>query len=297
MHQGRKVYRFFSVIIYTILALVAVVCILPLLHVLFASFSDPATLQLHRGIILWPLGNFTLKGYELVLSNSKIYTGYINTIFYVTAGTTLGIFLTLMGGYVLSRQGFFWKKPIMMFITFTMLFNGGMIPFYLVINSLGWIDSPLAIIVPGCLSVFNIIIMRTSMLSIPASLYECSFLDGANHFQFFFKIMIPLSKPTTAALVVFSAVAQWNSWFNAMLFLKSKKLFPLQLVIREILVENKTTNLTTGAGLTASDISRNLYHLLLQYSTAVVATLPILFIYPFLQKYFVKGMMIGSLKE
>jgi len=248
-------------------------------------------------LILWPLGKPTLRGYELVLGSSKIARGYLNTIIYVIAGTGLGIFLTLMAGYVLSRKTFLWKGPIMAFITFTMMFNGGMVPFYFVVRNLGWLDSRLAIIIPGCLSVFNIIIMRTSMMSIPDSLYESAILDGANHFVYFFRIAIPLSTATIAALVLFSAVGQWNSWFNALIFLKDQKLFPLQLIVREILVENQTTNLTSGAGLTSADLSKNMYGLLLQYSTVIVASLPILCIYPFLQKYFVNGVMIGSLKE
>ena len=290
-------YRIFTIFNYTILALLAVACLLPVIHVFFSSISDPMLLKAHSGIVIWPLGSPSLKGYEIVLKNSRVLKSYLNTILYVASGTTLGVFLTLMGGYVLSRKSFLWKKPIMIFITFTMMFNGGMIPFFLVVKSLGWYDSPMAVIIPGCLSVFNIIIMRTSMMGIPDSLYEAAVLDGADHFVYFFKIVIPLSKATIAAVVLFSAVGQWNSWFNAMIFLKSKNLFPLQLVIREVLVENNTSSITSGADVTSAALSQNLYQYLVQYSTVIITILPILCIYPFLQKYFVSGIMIGSLKE
>jgi putative aldouronate transport system permease protein len=265
--------------------------------VFFSSISDPLLLKAHSGIVIWPLGKPTNKGYEIVLHNSRVIKSYINTILYVASATTLGVFLTLIGGYVLSRKNFLWKNVLMVYVTFTMMFNGGLIPFFLTIKNLGWLDTPLAIIIPGCLSVFNIVIMRTSMLSIPDSLYEAAVLDGADHFVYFFKIVIPLSKATIAAVVLFTAVGQWNSWFNAMIFLKSKALFPLQLVIREVLVENNTSSITSGTDVTSAALSQNLYKYLVQYSTVIVAILPILCIYPFLQKYFVSGVMIGSLKE
>jgi ABC-type sugar transport system, permease component len=290
-------YRIFTFFNYIILGLLAFVCLLPILHVFFSSISDPLLLKAHSGIIIWPLGKPTNKGYEIVLRNARVLKSYLNTIIYVTASTSLGVFFTLIGGYVLSRKNFLWKNVIMVYVTFTMMFSGGLIPFYMVVKNLGWLDTPFAIIIPGCLSVFNIVIMRTSMMSIPDSLYEAAVLDGADHFVYFFKIAIPLSKATIAAVVLFSAVAQWNSWFNAMIFLKSKNLFPLQLVIREVLVENNTSSITSGADVTSAALSQNLYQYLVQYSTVIIAILPILCIYPFLQKYFVSGIMIGSLKE
>lgn len=290
-------YRIFTFFNYIILGLLAFVCLLPILHVFFSSISDPLLLKAHSGIIIWPLGKPTNKGYEIVLRNARVLKSYLNTIIYVAASTSLGVFFTLIGGYVLSRKNFLWKNVIMIYVTFTMMFSGGLIPFYMVVKNLGWLDTPFAIIIPGCLSVFNIVIMRTSMMSIPDSLYEAAVLDGADHFVYFFKIAIPLSKATIAAVVLFSAVAQWNSWFNAMIFLKSKNLFPLQLVIREVLVENNTSSITSGADVTSAALSQNLYQYLVQYSTVIIAILPILCIYPFLQKYFVSGIMIGSLKE
>lgn len=297
MYSKSTGYKVFTVVNYMILALLAVVCLLPVVHVFFASISDPQLLKAYTGVVLWPLGKVTWKGYEIVLNNSQIARSYLNTIIYVFSATALGVFLTMMGGYVLSRRDFLWKKVIMVYITFTMMFNGGIIPFYLVVKALGWLDTPFAIIIPGCLSVFNIIIMRTAMMGIPDSLYESAVLDGAGHFTYFFKIVVPLSKATIAAVVLFTAVGQWNSWFNSMIFLRSRKLFPLQLIVREILVENNTTNITSGADVTSAALGQNLYKYLVQYSTVVVTILPIICVYPFLQKYFVNGVMIGSLKE
>jgi len=290
-------YRVFTVFNYILLAMLAAVCLLPIFHVFFASISDPQLLKMYSGIVIWPLGKPTFKGYEIVLQNASVIRSYLNTILYVSAGTALGVVLTLMAGYVLSRKQFLLKNPIMIFITFTMMFNGGLIPFYLVVKSLGWLDTPLAIIIPGCLSVFNIIIMRTSMMGIPDSLYESAVLDGADHFIFFTKIAVPLSKAAIATIVLFSAVGQWNSWFNAMIFLRTRALFPIQLVIREILVENNTSSIMSGGDVTSAALSQNLYQYLVQYSAVIVVVLPILCIYPFLQKYFVNGVLIGSLKE
>lgn len=297
MYRKSMSYRIFTVANYVFLGLLMVVCLIPFLHVFFSSISDPTLLKLHSGVVLWPLGEANVKGYEIVLNNSKLLRSYLNTFFYVGSGTTLGVFLTMLGGYVLSRRNFLWKKPIMFFITFTMLFHGGLIPFYMVVRSLGWLDTPMAVIVPGCLSVFNIVIMRTAMMGISDSMYESAMLDGAGHLVCFFRIAIPLSKPTIASVVLFSAVGQWNSWFNALIFLKSRKLFPLQLIVREILVQNNTTDITSGADVTSAALGQNLYKYLVQYSTVIVTILPIICIYPFLQKYFVNGIMIGSLKE
>lgn len=292
-----KGYKSFTVFNYIILSLLMVCCLLPIVHVFFSSISDPQLLQNYSGVVIWPLGEPTLKGYEIVFHNNKILRSYLNTILYVGTGTVFSVFMTLLGGYVLSRKHFYWKKIIMIFITFTMLFNGGLVPFYLVVRSLHWLNTPIAMIIPGTVSVFNIIIMRTSMMNIPDSLFEAAVLDGADHFHYFAQVVVPLSKATIAAIVLFIAVSLWNSWFNGLIFLRNRDLFPLQLIVREIVVENSTTNITSGADLTARGISKNLYKYLVQYSTVIVTILPILCIYPFLQKYFVSGVMIGSLKE
>jgi putative aldouronate transport system permease protein len=279
-----------------ILCAVSAACVIPLIHVLFSSISDPVKLQVYNGLVIWPLGKPTLEGYKLVLQNPRILAGYANTIFYVAAATLFGVFMTAIAGYALSRKNLLLKAPLMFFITFTMLFNGGLIPFYLVVKELGWLDTRFAVIIPASLSVFNIIIMRTSMLSIPDSLEESAKLDGAGHFTIFLRIILPLSKSVIAVIFLFYAVYQWNSWFGAAIFLQTKSLFPLQLILREILIQNQMSDIMYGSGISSSVISQNFYNLLLKHSTTIVATVPILFVYPFVQRYFVTGVMIGSLK-
>lgn len=290
---GRTIFRVVNAVV---LGLVAATCIVPLIHVFFSSISDPVKLQVYNGLVIWPLGTPTLEGYRLVVQNPRILAGYANTIFYVTAATLFGVFLTALAGYVLSRKNLLLKNAIMFFITFTMLFSGGLIPFYMVVKWLGWLDTRLAVIIPASLSVFNIIIMRTSMLSIPDSLEESAKLDGAGHFTIFFRIILPLSQAVLAVIFLFYAVYQWNSWFGAAIFLQTKSLFPLQLILREILVQNQMSDLMYGSGVSSGVISQNFYNLLLKHSTTIVATLPILLVYPFVQRYFVTGVMIGSLK-
>jgi putative aldouronate transport system permease protein len=276
-----------------VLIFIAAACLLPLLHVLFSSLSDPTMLARNEGVVLWPLGVPSLKGYQLVFKNPNIVQGYGNTIYYVVTATLLGTLLCSIAGYVLSRKGLMWRGPLMFFVTFTMMFSGGLIPFYMVVRNLGWIDHRIALIVPGCISVFNVIIMRTSFQSIPDSLEESAKLDGAGHMTILFQIILPLSKAVVAVIVLFIAVAQWNSWFFAMIFLQTRSMFPLQLILREILVQNDVSKVLQGTDVVAQ---MDLYKPLVQYCTTIVATAPILCIYPFVQKYFVTGVMIGSLK-
>lgn len=283
--------RVFDVLNTIFMIFMIVICLAPMLHVFFASFSEPEQLMRHTGIILKPLG-FTLKGYELVFKNPNILSGYYNTIIYVVFGTALNIIMTSLGAYALSRKDVLWNKPIMLMITFTMFFSGGLIPFYLLVKNLGWIDSRLAVIVPGAINVWNLIVMRTSFASIPDSLCESAQIDGANDFVILFRIILPVSKATLAAMTLFYAVGHWNSWFNAMIFLKKRTKYPLQLILREILITEDVSKMTYE--MAVSD--QGTYKLLIQYATIVVSTLPILFIYPFLQKYFVQGVMVGSLK-
>lgn len=272
---------------------VAFACLAPVLHVIFASLSDPKRLLEHTGIILAPLG-FTLKGYEIVFSNSTILMGYANTFFYVIAGTLLSTVLTAVGGYCLSRKNLLWGNAIMFLISFTMLFSGGLIPFYMVVTKLGMYDTRWAVIIPTAISVFNLIIMRTSLKEIPDSLEESAKIDGAGHVRIMFQIVLPLAKATIAVIVLFYAVNIWNSWFNAMIFLRTRSLYPLQVVLKEILVQNDTsTVLTSGSDTTGLT---DIYKPLVKYCTIVAATLPVLCFYPFAQKYFVTGVMIGSIK-
>lgn len=284
-------YKVFTVFNYALLILIGFLCLAPMLHTIFASFSEPGPLSAHIGFIFRPLG-FTLNGYKLVFQNPNIYTGYVNTIIYVICSTLLGTALTITSGFVLSRKNLLLKNQMMFFLAFTMMFNGGMIPFYMVVRNLGMLDTRWALIIPGCVNVFNIIIMRTSMAEIPDSLEEAARIDGAGSMTIMTRIVVPLSKATIAVVVLFYAVGQWNAWFNASIFLQDRSLYPLQLILRDILIQNDASQMNR------SDLENNLaiYKDLIKYCTTVIATLPILCVYPFVQKYFVKGVMIGSVK-
>lgn len=288
---GEKIFDSMNVIF---MIFMMIICAYPMLYVLFASISDPSALSQHQGILYRPLG-FTLKGYKLVLDNPNITMGYVNTIFYVVVGTAVNLLVTSIGAYVLSRKNLFWGSLIMFMITFTMFFGGGLIPYYLTIQKLGLLNKRLALIIPGAISTWNLIVMRTSFMSIPDSLEESARIDGANDFTILFRIILPLSKATLAVMALFYAVGHWNGWFNAMIFLRDRKLFPLQLFLREILISNDTNTMQRITDMSQLG-EQDLYKSLVQYCTVIVATVPILFIYPFLQKYFVKGVMIGSIK-
>lgn len=265
----------------------------PLLHVLMASFSDPAKLMSHQGLLLWPDG-FSLEGYKVVLNNPNILMGYKNTLIYVVCGTALNILLTSMGAYVLSRRKLIFKKPLTILIVFTMYFSGGLIPNFLLVKSLGLYNSRLALIIPGAIATWNLIVMKTSFQQIPAGLEESAKIDGANDFVILFRIIMPVARATVAVMVLFYAVGHWNSWFNAMVYLRDRVKFPLQLLLREILIAN-----STGGNVFESAGEEGVFLLdeLIKYCTIVISTLPILCIYPMIQKYFVTGVMMGSLKE
>ncbi len=286
--------KIFDFVNYFLMVLVAVLCLYPLLYVVFSSLSDPLLLVTQDGILLHPMG-FTLKGYELVCKNPNILMGYINTFFYVIAGTFINVIFTAMSAYVLSHRNLYWKKALTVIVVFTMFFSGGLIPFFLQVKNLGLYNSRLALILPSAIVVWNLIIMRTAFLSIPNSLEESARIDGAGDFTILFRIVIPLSAATIAVITLFYAVGHWNSWFSAMIFLRNRNKYPLQLVLREILIANDTSSMTVDEiGLNSANDDK--YRVLVQYATTVVATIPILCIYPYLQKYFIKGVMIGSLK-
>jgi len=288
----------FNIINTILLLLLAFACLSPLLHVFLASFSDPTLLtQYQGGMILWPLSDatasLTFKGYSFVLTNSGLIRGYANTFYYVGAGTRLSVLLCSLGGYCISRRNTLWMKYLMIIMTFTMFFSGGMIPLYMVNKFLGIVNTRWVIVIMGVISVFNVIIVRTAFQAIPASLEESAQLDGAGHLTVLFRITFPLAKATIAVIALFYAVGKWNEYLTAAIYLTDRKLYPLQIILREILIMSSGTS---EFDLGAEAGSYNLYKKLLQYSTIIFATLPILCIYPFVQKYFVKGVMIGSLK-
>lgn len=285
----------FNIINFSFMILISIVCIAPIWHVAMASISDPRELMMMTGLLLKPLGNITLKGYELVFNNSSIISGYINTFIYVTSTTIIGTSLTLIAGYVISRRDMKLKMPITLFILFTMMFNGGLIPSYMVNRSIGLINTPWANIIPGVINAFYIIVMKSSFEQLSASYEESAKLDGAGPITILIKILMPMVKATIAVIIMFNVVMVWNSWFQASIYLPRRRdLWPLQLFMREVLVQNDTSKILRGedAG-KVIDYTANL----VKYCTAMAGTLPILCIYPFVQKYFVKGVTLGGLKE
>ncbi|MDL2317908.1 carbohydrate ABC transporter permease [Eubacteriales bacterium OttesenSCG-928-A19] len=278
-------------LIYLFLIVLSIVTLYPIWHVLVASFSDGNLLMQHRGMLFWPKG-YSLESYRLVLSNNSIITGYTNTIFIVIVGTALNLVLTTMGAYVLSRRGFLWRTPAMMLVLFTMFFTGGMIPTFLLVEKLGLLDSKLALILPSAINTYNLVIMRTSFAAVPESLEESAKLEGANDFTILLRIFVPVSGAVIAVMVLYYATAHWNSWFPALLYMRTRSNYPLQLILREILIMNSLETMRDNIDI--EDMSR--VSETIKYTTIVVATVPILLLYPFLQKYFVKGVMIGAVK-
>ena len=292
---GSRIFNGINVVFF---ALVIVVCILPVWHVICASFSDAGWVMNQTGLI-WRIEKFNVNGYKLVFADSRIWTGYLNTLIYVFGTTALGMFLTVMAAYALSRKDFLWASPIMFLISFTMLFSGGIVPLYiLVTQNLGLFDNRLALILPGCMSAFYLILVRTALQNVPDSLEESAMLDGAGRFTILFQIMLPLIKATMATVILYYIIGNWNSWFSAMIYLRSKDKYPLQLVLKEILVTTSNSNTNVDISVLGSGDSADaiLYKQLVKYCTIVVATVPMFIFYPFVQKYFESGVMIGAIK-
>jgi putative aldouronate transport system permease protein len=284
--------RAFSVLNYSFLALISLFCLYPILYVLFASLSNNSLLTAHSGILLKPLG-FSLAAYEKVFKNPMILAGYRNTLFVLVAGLLVCLFMTSLGAYFLSRKNVFFKKPVMMLITFTMFFSGGIIPFYLNLRDLRLTNSLWGLIIPFAVNTYNLIILRTSFMAIPESLTEAALIDGAGHWRILFSIILPLSKAILSVMVLYYGVGIWNAWFWASAILQQRELYPLQVVLREILLQNSAISMS--AGVDAGD--QESVAATIKYATIVVATVPVLCIYPFLQKYFARGVMIGAVKE
>lgn len=292
---GSRIFNAINVIFF---AMVIIVCILPVWHVICASFSDAGWVMNQTGLI-WRIEKFNVNGYKLVFHDSRIWTGYLNTFIYVMGTTALGMLLTVMAAYALSRKDFLWASPIMFLISFTMLFSGGIVPLYiLVTQDLGLFDSRWALILPGCMSAFYLILVRTALQNVPDSLEESAMLDGAGRFTILFQIMLPLIKATMATVILYYIIGNWNSWFSAMIYLRSKDKYPLQLVLKEILVTTSNSNTNVDISVLGSGDSADavLYKQLVKYCTIIVSTVPMFIFYPFVQKYFESGVMIGAIK-
>ena len=285
--------KIFIILIYILLAAIMLVVFLPLVYIVSASFSDPQAV-ISNEVWFLPVRP-TLRGYQAVFKNRNILTGFANSFYYMIVGTLVNIVMTVMCAYPLSRKEFTARNKVAMIFVFTMYFSGGLIPTYMLVNSLGLVNTRWSMIIPSAMSTYNMIICRTYFVnSIPDELYEAGQLDGCTPFKYLLRVVVPLSKPILAVLVLYYGVTKWNSYFDAMIYLKSQTMVPLQIVLRDILILNQV-DYTMISDASAIAAQRGLTDLL-KYSTIVVASLPVLCIYPFVQKYFVKGVMIGSVK-
>ena len=273
--------RIFTVFNYIFLSLIMLLCLYPVWYVVAASFSNSNMLTQHTGLLLKPVG-WSTDAYSKVFRNPMIVRGYFNTLFVLVVGVTLDIIMTALGAYFLSRRRVLFKKPIMILIMFTMFFSGGMIPFYLNLKDLQLRDSLWGLILPFMISTYNLVILKTS--------FE---IDGAGHVTILSQVVLPLSKAILAVMVLYYGVAIWNSWFWASAIIRTRELYPLQVILREILMQNDVTSMTTGVG----TMDQESVAMTIKYATIVVATVPILCVYPFLQKHFAKGTIAGAVKE
>lgn len=285
--------RIFYAVSGLITALLLIIVLYPLIYVVSSSFSSGDAVSNGR-VILWPV-EFSVEGYKAVLENDDIVTGYINTIFYTVVGTFINICMTVITAYPLSRRDLPGQSFFAFFFSLTMMFSGGMIPNYLLVKNLHMLDTRWSLVIPGALSVYNMLVVKNFFQSsVPGELLEASRIDGCSDTQYFMRILLPLSKASIAVVTLYYAVGHWNSYFNALMYINDRSLIPLQLVLREILVSNKMAgDMVFDQEL--MEAKQNMAELL-KYSLIVVSSLPIICVYPFVQKYFVKGVMIGSVK-
>lgn len=280
----------FNVISYGIISVLIIICLYPIWFVACASITNPTIVAASNGLLIWPQ-DLTFDAYKEVFQDKEIWSGYANTLLYTVTGTALNVILTAMLAFAMAHKDVLFRKPLTLLVTFTMFFNGGMIPTYLVVRNLGLLDTRFAALLPGMVSVFNFIVMRTQFESIPEALEESAKLDGASYWTIFLRIILPVSGATLAVMVLFYGVTHWNNWFNEMLYMPNNRtLWPLALITREIIVSSSVSALSDGGVMTQEKADA------IKYATIIVSTLPILCLYPFLRKYFVKGVMLGSVK-
>lgn len=285
---GDKVFDTVNVLILLALCFVT---LYPMWYVICASFTNSNYLTTHPGAIFWPVG-FNTGSYKMAFQHPLILSGYKNILIILAVALPINIIMTLFCGYFLASKGMMFKGPIQFLIMFTMFFGGGMIPTYLNIRSLGLFNSLWALILPGSISVYNCIICRTAIQAVPESLTESAYLDGANDLVIVFRIILPLIMPTIAVLLLYYGVGHWNSWFAASIYLTDNTKLPIQNILRSILIQNSSL---MNSSASESD-KVNEYAEAIKYSTIVLTTVPVLCVYPFLQKYFVKGVMVGAVK-
>ena len=296
IHNGMEIKKstgdkIFDVINAIVLIALCFVTLYPMWYVLCASFTENSYLVANQGILFWPHG-FTTGSYKMAFEHPLILSGYKNILIVLVVSLPINIFMTLFCGYFLASKGMMFKKPIMFMIKFTMFFGGGMIPAYLNIRDLGLYNTLWALILPGAISGYNCIICRTAVQGVPESLIESSYIDGANDLIIVFRIILPLIMPTIAVLLLYYGVGHWNAWFNASIYLQDNELLPIQNIMRSILIAN--SNILNASA--AENDQVNEFAESIKYATIILTTVPVLCIYPYLQKYFVKGVMVGAVK-
>lgn len=287
-----RAYRVFSVFNRLALVLIVLATAYPVYFVLIASISDPAKMVSNYGLMWLPHFPLSVLSYERVFKHSLILSGFQNTLFIVVAGVAVNMALTILGAYLLSLKNSMFRKPIAYMILFTMYFSGGIVPSYLNVKSLGLMDSLWALILPTAINTYNMLIMRSAIAGLPDALMEAARLDGASHWRRIVHVVIPLTGATAAVLILYYAIGHWNAWFNASLYIQTPKRYPLQLVLRQVLILGEDSEMVSGldAGM---DIAAAM---MIKYALIVVSTAPIMVLYPFLQRFFVKGVMVGSVK-
>lgn len=277
---------------WVLVGLLVVITVVPLVYVVIASFMDPATL-ISQGISFNPK-EWTVEGYKRVFADDSIVRGFLNSLFYSFSFSLLTVFITMITAYPLSKPDLYGRGVLMTFFVITMFVGGGLIPTYLLVKNLGMLDTVWAIIVPGAINVWNIIMARTYFSGLPRELSEAATIDGANELQILFKVILPLSKPIMFVLFLYAFVGQWNSYFDAMIYIKDAELQPLQLVLRNILIQNQPSQDMVGSNTAMAEMKQIAE--LIKYSTIVISSLPLIIMYPFFQKYFDKGVLVGSVK-
>ncbi len=297
MNKRSKEDLTFDIIIFILLTAIVIAVAYPLWWVIISSFSDPGAVSGGR-VILWPVG-FTLRGYVEVLNDVQVLRGFMNSIIIAVVGVLVNLTVTLPTAYSLSRSTFSGKTPITVFYMITMFFGGGLIPTFLVVRGLGLLNTIWALILPGSLSVYNMIVARTFFKSnISEDLYEAAAIDGCGHGRFFFQIALPLSKAIIAILVLYYGIGHWNAYFSALVYISDRAKYPLQLVLRNFLITNQAALSQTATTEAAREAMRQRQQLInvMKYSLIIISSIPVMLLYPFIQKHFVKGVMIGSIK-
>lgn len=284
----------FDIINYTALLLLLGIVLYPLYFIVIASFSDPN--EVAAGSVSFYIKGFNIKGYREIFKFSKIWTGYANSVLYMCIGTFINLAATIPAAFAFSRKELVGSKFLMLLFTFTMFFGGGLIPSFLLIKSLGMYNTVWALVLPGAVSVYNLIVARTFFqVSIPNELYEAAVVEGSDYFTYFFKIVLPISKPIIAVMLLIHAVGHWNAYFSALVYISDNSKMPLQVVLREVLIQSRNVSTISSMTMARAEEQRQLAEMI-KYGVIIVSSLPVLAMYPFVQKHFIKGMLIGAVK-